>query len=118
MSTLKVNNIGKTTGSTQDTMEGFAKAWLKTNGSGTPTVGDSFNIASIVDNGVGELTANYSNSFSSANYGGGAQPVTAAFAAMIQALSISTGSIHTKIHSDSAGGADGDRQLVEHGDLA
>ena len=53
-SILKVDSIGKTSGSTQDTMEGLAKAWYVFDGgrtSGTTSIEDDFNIASVLDNG-------------------------------------------------------------------
>lgn len=45
------------------------KAWVKvSNPSGTPVITASYNVASITDNGVGDITVNFSTPFSSANY--------------------------------------------------
>lgn len=45
------------------------KAWVKiSNPSGTPVITASYNVASITDNGVGDVTVNFSTPFSSANY--------------------------------------------------
>ena len=67
-SILKVDSIGKTSGSTQDTMSGLAKAWLNMNGTGTIATRDSFNIASITDNGSGDYTGTFSNSMNNDDY--------------------------------------------------
>ena len=68
MSTLKVDSIGKTSGSTQDTMGGLAKAWLNMNGTGTIATRDSFNIASTTDNGSGDYTGTFSNLMNNDDY--------------------------------------------------
>ena len=46
----------------------IAKAWVNFNGTGTVAIRDSYNIASITDNGTGQHTINYSTSMSDANY--------------------------------------------------
>ena len=77
-SILKVDSIGKTSGSTQDTMAGLAKAWFRVNGTGTPAFTDNFNGSSVTDNGTGDYTVTVTNNMSNANYvsatevGGGA----------------------------------------------
>jgi len=68
MSTLKVNNIGKTSGSTQDTMEGLAKAWSLFDQTGTTEIRESFNCSSITDQGTGESGHTLTNNMSSGNY--------------------------------------------------
>ena len=72
MSTLKVNNIGKTSGSTQDTMQGLAKVWVNYyHVSGTPTAQDSFNVSSLSDRGTGRVAFSFTNDMSNANFAGG-----------------------------------------------
>ena len=68
MSTLKVTNIAGLSGSSTDVMAGLAKTWVNFNGTGTPAARDSFNFASITDNGTGDQTVNFSNSLSNGNY--------------------------------------------------
>ena len=68
MSTLKVDSIGKTSGKTQDTMAGLAKAWFRVNGTGTPAFTDNFNGSSVTDNGTGDYTVTITNNMSNANY--------------------------------------------------
>jgi len=73
MSTLKVNNIGKTSGSTQDTMQGLARSWYAIDGSGTASVLDSLNTTSFVDNGQGDFTVTRTTAFDSTSYAVGSQ---------------------------------------------
>ena len=68
-SILKVDNIGKTSGSTQDTMAGMCKAWQMSDGTaGSVSFGDSLNHGSITDNGTGDYTCAYTNNMESTNY--------------------------------------------------
>lgn len=47
---------------------GVAKAWVVFAGSGTPTILAGYNVSSITDNGTGDYTVNFTNSFSGTNY--------------------------------------------------
>jgi hypothetical protein len=49
-------------------VQGSAKAWINFDGTGTPAARDSFNFASITDNGAGDYTITVSNAFNNANY--------------------------------------------------
>ena len=44
------------------------KAWVNLNGTGTIAIRESFNVLSIVDNGVGDITINFINNMANANY--------------------------------------------------
>lgn len=44
------------------------KAWVNFNGSGTVAIRDSFNVAGITDNGVGDYTANFTDAMANVNY--------------------------------------------------
>jgi len=72
MSTLKVNTIQNTSGSSSSTPEqieqGRAKAWLNFNGTGTAAIRDSFNISSITDNSTGDFTINITTAMANVNY--------------------------------------------------
>ena len=72
MSTLKVNTIQNTSGGSSSTAEqieqGRAKVWCAWNGSGTPSIYDSFNASSITDNGTGDWTVNFTTAMADANY--------------------------------------------------
>lgn len=65
-SILKVDNIGKTSGSTQDTMAGLNKVWFTL---GMDAVqDDSFNCSSVDDDGTGDFGIHFTNAFSNALY--------------------------------------------------
>ena len=73
---LTMNSTGQTTivgeGGTTTTslQQGLCKVWCHFTGSGTPSIDDSFNSASITDRGTGTHTLNFSNNFGNANYAG------------------------------------------------
>ena len=66
-SILKVDSIGKTSGSTQDTMAGLAKCWGDYD-QDTPSVKDSFNTSSVTDHTTGQYDPQWSSNMSSVNY--------------------------------------------------
>lgn len=66
MSTLKVNSIEPASAGSENYF--LVRAWVTLNSSGTVTILGDGNISSLTDNGVGLITANFSNSMSSANY--------------------------------------------------
>ena len=69
MSTIKVDSIGKTSGKTQDTMSGMAKAWGQFDGEiTTPALESSFNTSSISDLGTGRFQTTITNSMNDALY--------------------------------------------------
>jgi len=43
-------------------------AWVNFNGTGTPAIRDSYNVASITDNGTGNYTINFTSAVANANY--------------------------------------------------
>ena len=56
-------------GSNQTSIQqGLAKAWLNFNGTGTVAITDSFNVASITDNGTGDYTNTISNPMGNSNF--------------------------------------------------
>ena len=48
--------------------EGVVKGWVNMDGTGTIAIRDSFNVSSIVDNGVGDYTINWDTDFADTNY--------------------------------------------------
>lgn len=55
--------------STMGDHQGVAKTWVYFNAStGAPVIGDSFNVSSITDNGVGDFTINFTTALPNANY--------------------------------------------------
>ena len=67
-SILKVDSIGKTSGSTQDTMGGLIKQWMHFDAESTLTVDDSFNVSTVVDDAAGQYSPNFSNNMNNATY--------------------------------------------------
>jgi hypothetical protein len=64
MSTIKVDTIKNTSN-----VEVFtAKAWVNFNGTGSPSIRESGNVSSIVDNGTGYYTVNFTTAMTDANY--------------------------------------------------
>jgi hypothetical protein len=68
MSTLRVNTIQDSTGSSTPAINGLARAWVNFNGTGTVAIRASLNVTSITDNGTGDYTINFTTALSDANY--------------------------------------------------
>ena len=49
-------------------VNGSAKVWVNFNGQNTIAARDSFNLASLTDNGTGDYTITFSNNMENANY--------------------------------------------------
>jgi hypothetical protein len=49
-------------------VEGLAKAWCNLNGTGTAAIRDSFNTASITDNGTGDYSTTNTSAMNNVNY--------------------------------------------------
>ena len=70
MSTLKVSEIVATGETAGRAVSGVAAAWVNFDGTGTVAIRDSFNVASLTDNGTGDYNVNFTSSFASANHAG------------------------------------------------
>ena len=70
MSTLVAQTISNGTVSTssENVIQGSAKAWVNFNGTGTVAIRASYNVSSITDNGAGDYTINFTNAMPDANY--------------------------------------------------
>ena len=91
MSTLKTGKVKTTTIADEldtestavtNVINGSAKAWINFNGEGTVAIRRSFNVTSIVDNGTGIYTVNFTTSMPDANYSTLVTLEQAEFAAM------------------------------------
>ena len=123
MSTLSVSNItdGTDTVETGYVVNGSAKAWVNFNGTGTAAIRDSFNVASLTDNGTGNYNVNFSNSMANTGYSVGSSvdqispfPIIQAYLASVQtglvALNVAqpgtadydTTSVHGQVSGDLA----------------
>ena len=59
---------GEGNSTTTNLQQGLAKAWVNFNGSGTVSIRDSINIASITDSGTGTFSMNMSNAMGNDDY--------------------------------------------------
>ena len=63
-----IDVVGEGNSTTTNLQQGLAKAWLNFNGTGTVAITDSFNVASITDNGTGDYTNTISNPMGNSNF--------------------------------------------------
>jgi len=63
-----ISVTGEGNSTTTSLQQGLAKGWLNFNGTGTVTITDSFNIASITDNTTGDYTNTLSNPMNNSNF--------------------------------------------------
>ena len=75
MSTLAVGTIKSVSSAapvfhnTSGTEKGhLVRVWCNFNGSGTAAIRDSYNVSSLTDNGTGDYTISFTDSFSNTNY--------------------------------------------------
>jgi hypothetical protein len=70
LSEIRANTISDAagTGAVTLTKQSAAKAWVNFNGTGTIAARDSFNVASLTDNGTGDYTVNFTSAMSDGNY--------------------------------------------------
>ena len=66
---ISMTNVVDNLAETDVRYAGSAKAWVNFDGTGTIHSYDSFNFSSLTDNGTGDYTVTFSNSFANANYG-------------------------------------------------
>jgi hypothetical protein len=111
---------GEGNSTTTNLQQGLAKSWVDVEGStGTPSINDSINVASLTDGGTGDTEVNMSNSTASTNVataglgqshtrnfvtGAGATPTTSMYSLFA--------------YRESSGSADSDVAGVLFGDLA
>lgn len=95
------------------TLSGSAKAWVNFNGTGTVAIRDSFNVASITDNGAGDYTVNYTTAMSNANYAviASKQDNATNLSGHVDLTTISTGSVRIKT-IEAAGAVATDSAIV------
>ena len=87
MSTLKVNNIQNTSGSSSSTPEeirsGRAQVWVNLEGVGAVSIHDSYNVSSVTDTATGVYKVNFSITMANANFaavnGGAHRDTTASY---------------------------------------
>jgi len=103
---------------TMNTVQGLCKAWANTSGGGTVAVDDSFNNASVTDNGAGDQTFAFTNNMNNSNYSCNAMTIENAVIVIIQILGQSSSNVNPKSHSTSASFDVIGKNYSVHGDLA
>ena len=63
-----IDVTGEGGNTTTNLQQGLLKCFMDLNGTGTIALRDSFNIASVTDNGTGDYTISINNDFASINY--------------------------------------------------
>jgi hypothetical protein len=73
MSTLVAQTISNGTVSTssENVIQGSAKAWVNYKGTATVSIRASYNVSSVTVNGTGDYTINFTNALADANYAAG-----------------------------------------------
>jgi hypothetical protein len=127
MSTITVTNIKATGETASRAVSGVAAAWCNYDGTGTASIRDSINIASLTDNGTGSHSISFSNTMDNANYSTqvtGAETGSGGDANQLGTLT-RDGTYTTSIvsisgtHTSSGNSVDNQRMLVTvNGDLA
>ena len=130
MSTLKADTIQSTGGGAATlTKQSAAKAWISMVTETSNSVSDSFNIASNTDNGNGDFSLSFSNSFSNADYAtsGTASPGSSTNPYFLNpnrngsnGLTVNPATSSQRFNTTVANGADDTDKVyvAEHGDLA
>ena len=125
MSTIKVTNIQATGETATRAVSGVAAAWLNMNGSGTVSITDSLNVASIVDNATGDFSSNLTNAMNNVGYAVAASNISclsASFAICITSAEVLNTTSKYEFHGrNTVSGSLIDTtaaNTVVHGDLA
>jgi len=93
LSDIRVDTISAANGTDPVTLtkQSAAKAWVNFNGTGTIAIRDSFNVASLTDNGTGNYNVNFSSSMANTGYSVGSSvdqispyPIIQAYLASVQ----------------------------------
>ena len=100
-------------------VNGSAKVWVNFNQTGTQAIRDSFNTASLTDNGTGLSTVNFTAALNNANYSVQNTKGDAGYRGFHSVYTFLTGSFRLDARNDSGNEADASIQLATvHGDLA
>jgi hypothetical protein len=121
MSTLSTNNFTElATGDTVPAkylVHGSAKAWANLDGTDTIALKNSLNISSVVDNGTGGYTKNFTNAFITNFYSVSGSAISVNRARIYQAAN-AVGFVLIYISTDAGAASDSFNTTTIHGDLA
>ena len=127
MSELRTNTLSNAAGNGPAALTGqsAAKVWILYDINGTATIGGSFNVASLTDNGVGDASVNFTSNMADANYaetygGGTTGSITAAYYGRTSdnQTAPSVSSVRTTWGNSGTGGDPDRAPMAIHGDLA
>jgi len=102
---------------TTNLQQGLVKVWVDLDGTGTVSIDNSFNVASVADNGTGNYTFTFSNNFANANFAGGGICGNRTLT-IFQARTTSTTQNFTQDHNDGTNESDKLTTIILCGDLA
>jgi len=119
---VKIGNtstyVSENSTTTQNTVQGIAKAWAVVDGTGTIGLSDSFNCASVSDEGTGDYDVFYTNNMSSVHVSTPMNPSGDSFIARSNE-GRSTNKVHVQtINLSDTAVDDGAVTMTAHGDLA
>jgi len=122
-SELRVNTLKDAAGNNSVGMEyvaeGTARHWVNFNQTGTQAIRESFNAASLTDNGTGLSTVNFTTSLSNADYAVQNTKGEEGYRGFHSVKSLTTGSYALDSRNDGGSEADATIQIgTVHGDLA
>ena len=110
--------VGEGGTNTTNLQQGLAKAWGNTSGGGDVVLDDSFNNASVTDNGAGDQTFAFTNNMNNANHSCTAMAIENAVIVIIQLLGQSSSNVNPKSHSTTASFDVTGKNYTVNGDLA
>ncbi len=132
MSTIKTNTLTGTTSAgsilvtgeggstTTNLQQGLAKHWLNLDGTGTIAISDSFNCASVTDDGTGDYDPFFTSNMSNTEYSGaGACPSGAGDHSVLNIATLATNTYRLLVSDGNQTLEDTDPAMTQiNGDLA
>ena len=104
---------------TQSLQQGLVKAWVNFNGTGTVAIRISLNTSSIVDNGTGQYSQNFSSSFSGGYCTSGCVSQSSSWLETEKEFTYVNTKVDVVSRSDGGGASDtGHCEIQNFGDLA
>lgn len=108
------SNIVAATPANQQFHPSAAKAWVNFDGTGVPSINDSYNVSGIVDNGTGDYTINFTTPFVNTSYVafGMTKGASTSIIRLGSVASLTTGSARINTMTVGGGFADSDEVTV------
>ena len=117
-SASSISIVGESGSTTTNLQQGLCKAWANTSGGGTPAVDDSFNNASVTDNGAGDQTFAFTNNMANSGHSCNAMTLDNSQIVIVQLLGQSSSNVNPKSHTTSSSFDVTGKNYTVHGDLA